>query len=105
MQRWWKTAGSECLEKTQPCEELIPFRAICVFQLSVGKLGPVYCGEEKTAKILNNFLLLKLILRFRRIPGVWASVSEAGYSAEARLTFPARFLFPQLRSWEKKKLV
>lgn len=70
--------------------------------LSVGKLGPAYFGEEKTAKILNNTLLLKLISRFRHIPGAWAYVSEAGYLAEARLTFPAIFLFPQLRSQKKK---
>jgi len=96
---------TECLEKPQARKESIPFRAICIFQLSLAKLDPDCCGEQKKTKMLSNVLLLKSISGFIHIPRIWAYISKAGYLAEARLTFPASFLAPQMRSQKKKKLV
>lgn len=99
---WWKDDGKVNIwKKPQPHKELILFAATCVFQLSLAKQDPDYFGEQKAAKSLNNFLLLKFISRVRYIPGIWAYISKAGYFAEARLTFPASFLSPQLRPQKK----
>lgn len=88
MQRLWKNAVTECLKKKIPVRIKYSSELSAFFQSSLVKLLD-YSGEQKKAQKLNNSFLLQSMSEFRHIPGIWAHISEAGYLAETRLTFPA----------------